>query len=375
LGSAFAAVTGTGFPATSPAVVTGATPQGTTTINVTTDSRGQIATSVPIPDGYQGSLDMRATVGSAAATATLEAGSGAGEEPAKDAGVRPLAAVTCTRTADVESSPIASPGNVVCLTGESSSRLIIKAGGTANSPITYSGGGNTTVEGIDVTADNVVVEGFISQDAKSMGARLQGDNITFRDNVIDHPVNAADDTDGLRFFGDNITIAHNTISDVSDGADCGNNGCGDGPHPDCMQTYYSESYPTSSNVTIAGNRCEKAAAQCLIAEGPKLPDEGQRAGGEHQLDVLRQLLRHERRAVRAIQERHERDDRRQLLRWQEQQGHCPVRRIDRRAPRRQQAGPEDPEADHVRRPDCVARLHRAGAGPVKGVPRGFQMRA
>jgi hypothetical protein len=91
LGSAFAAVTGTGFPATSPAVVTGATPQGTTTINVTTDSRGQIATSVPIPDGYQGSLDMRATVGSAAATATLEAGSGAGEEPAKDAGVRPLA--------------------------------------------------------------------------------------------------------------------------------------------------------------------------------------------------------------------------------------------------------------------------------------------
>ena len=34
LGSAFAAVTGTGFPASSPAVVTGTTPQGTTTINV-----------------------------------------------------------------------------------------------------------------------------------------------------------------------------------------------------------------------------------------------------------------------------------------------------------------------------------------------------
>ena len=280
LGSAFAAVTGTGFPATSPAVVTGATPQGTTTINVTTDSRGQIATSVPIPDDYQGSLDLRATVGSAAATATLDAGSGAGEEPAKDAGVRPLAAVTCTRTADVQSSPIASPGNVVCLTGESSSRLTIKTGGTANSPITYSGGGNTTVEGIDVTADNVVVEGFISQDAKSMGARLQGDNITFRDNVIDHPVNAADDTDGLRFFGDNITIAHNTISDVNDGANCGNDGCGDGPHPDCMQTYYSESYPTSSNVTIEGNRCERSAAQCLIAEGPRLPDEGVNGPGE-----------------------------------------------------------------------------------------------
>jgi hypothetical protein len=25
---------------------------------------------------------------------------------------------------------------------------------------------------------------------------------------------------------------------------------------------------------IEGNRCEKAAAQCLMAEGPMLPDEG-----------------------------------------------------------------------------------------------------
>ena len=45
LGSAFAAVTGTGFPASSPAVVTGTTPQGTTTINVTTGSRPFSATS------------------------------------------------------------------------------------------------------------------------------------------------------------------------------------------------------------------------------------------------------------------------------------------------------------------------------------------
>jgi hypothetical protein len=163
-------------------------------------------------------------------------------------------------------------------------RVVVAAdhqgGGSAGAPVTYSGGGSTTVEGIDVTADNVIVEGFISKDAKSMGARLQGDNIIFRDNVIDHPVNDGDDTDGLRFFGDDIAITHNTISDVSDGSDCGDDGCGDGPHPDCMQTYYSDSYPTSSNVRIEGNRCEKAAAQCLIAEGPNLPDEGVNGPGE-----------------------------------------------------------------------------------------------
>ena len=76
-----------------------------------------------------------------------------------------------------------------------------------------------------------------------MGARLQGDNITFQDNTITHPVFGGDDTDGMRFFGDDITILHNTISDVSDGSDCNDDGCGDGPHPDCMQTFYSDQLP------------------------------------------------------------------------------------------------------------------------------------
>ena len=93
-------------------------------------------------------------------------------------------------------------------------------------------------------------------------------------------MNDGDDTDGMRFFGDDIVILHNTVTDVSDGSDCGDEGCGDGPHPDCMQTYYSDSYPTSSNVTIEGNRCTGIAAQCLIAEGPVLPDEGVKGPGE-----------------------------------------------------------------------------------------------
>jgi hypothetical protein len=274
LGDSFVAVEAHGFPVVSKASVTGTTPQGATTVDVTTDTVGRLTASVPVPDGYQGPLDVKVTVGGTAATTTVTADAGPGEEPADDAGVRPLADVKCTTTADVNSPPSASPGAVICLTGDSSQRLTISRGGTLQSPVTYSGGGNATVQGIDVTADNVIVEGFTSKDAKSMGARLQGDNITFRDNTITHPVNDGDDTDGMRFFGDGITILHNTISDVSDGSDCDNEGCGNGPHPDCMQTFYSDTYPTSSNITIEGNRCEKTAAQCLIAEGPQIPDEG-----------------------------------------------------------------------------------------------------
>jgi hypothetical protein len=279
LGSAFVAVDGTGFPTSTAAVVTGVTPQGPTTVDVTTDRAGALTTSIPVPDGYQGPLDLKVTVGAASAATTVTAGAGAGEEPADDAGARPLGDVTCTKTAGVDSPPSVTPGDVVCLTGELSSRLTLNKGGTPQSPVTYSGGGSATVQGIDVTADNVIVEGFTSKDASNMGARLQGDHITFRDNTISHPVYDGDDTDGMRFFGDDITILHNTISDVSDGSNCGEDGCGDGPHPDCMQTYYSDNYPTSSNVTIEGNRCENAAAQCVIAEGPQLPDEGVNGAG------------------------------------------------------------------------------------------------
>ncbi|OLS98469.1 hypothetical protein BJF90_09420 [Pseudonocardia sp. CNS-004] len=180
---------------------------------------------------------------------------------------------TCTVDADVDSVPKVMPGAVVCMSGTLDSRLVITAGGTPDLPVTYTGR-DATVAGIDVLTSNVVVEGFASTDAHSMGAKLQGDGIVFQDNTISHPVYAGDDTDGIRFFGDHITMRNNTISDVDDGSDCDEDGCGDGPHPDCFQTYYSSEYPTSSDVVIDGNRCENAAAQCLIAEGPNLPDEG-----------------------------------------------------------------------------------------------------
>ncbi len=280
LGSTFVGIGGSGFPATTPAVVTGTTPQGTSTVNAMTDNGGRLNTSVAVPEGFRGSMSVQVTVGTDAATTSVDAGASSGGKPASDAGVRPLGPVNCTVTADVNSIPDVGPGDVVCLTGDTSSRLTITASGVAGSPIVYSGGGKSTVQGIDVSASNVVVEGFTSTDAESMGARLQGDNITFQDNTITHPVYAGDDTDGLRFFGDGITILHNSISDINDGSNCDENGCGDGPHPDCMQTFYSNQYPTSSDITIEGNHCENAASQCVIAEGPVLPGEGVNGPGQ-----------------------------------------------------------------------------------------------
>ncbi len=279
LGDTFVGVGGAGFTPMSPAVVTGTTPQVTTTVNAMTDNGGRLNTSVPVPQGFQGSLSVRVAVGATTMTTAAQAGAASGE-PASDAGVRPLGAVKCTATADVGSIPDSGPGDIVCLTGDSSSRVAITQGGTASAPIVYSGGGNTTVQGIDVTADNVIVEGFTSVNAENMGAKLQGNNITFQDNTIKHPVYAGDDTDGLRFFGDGIKIVHNTITDVNDGSDCNQDGCRDGPHPDCMQTFYSDTHPTSSDITIEGNHCDNTASQCVIGEGTVLPGEGVNGPGQ-----------------------------------------------------------------------------------------------
>jgi len=195
-------------------------------------------------------------------------------------GVRRPPTVPCTTEADVGSTLPVDTGRVVCLSGTSDERLTITRGGTVDAPVIYSGGGTATVRGINVEASNVIVQGFTSTHARSMGAKLLVDNITFQDNMIVHPVNTGEDTDGIRFFGDHIKIVHNTMTDISDGSNCTNDGCGDGPHPDCLQTWYSDTYPTSSNVVIDGNRCEKAAAQCLMAEGPTLPDDGIQGPGQ-----------------------------------------------------------------------------------------------
>ncbi len=63
LGDSFVAVEALGFPVVSKASVTGTTPQGATTVDATTDTVGRLTASVPVPDGYQGPLDVKVTVG------------------------------------------------------------------------------------------------------------------------------------------------------------------------------------------------------------------------------------------------------------------------------------------------------------------------
>jgi hypothetical protein len=71
-------------------------------------------------------------------------------------GVRPPAAVACTIHAPIESMPPVEAGDVVCLSGTTRSELAITTGGTVDNPVTYSGDGTTTVEGLEIEASNVV---------------------------------------------------------------------------------------------------------------------------------------------------------------------------------------------------------------------------
>jgi len=166
----------------------------------------------------------------------------------------------CRGTADD-----AQPGDVICFSGNLDSALDITEGGTSEAPIVYSGQGSTTVPGIRVQADNVVVEGFVSQGADSTGIWAQGTNVTVQQNTVTQVRWTGDDLDAIRFFGDGFKLLRNTVHDLEGTSDIG------GSHVDCMQTF-ATSGPGSENVVIQGNRCEGIRAQCLMAEGPN--DEG-----------------------------------------------------------------------------------------------------
>jgi hypothetical protein len=153
----------------------------------------------------------------------------------------------------------ASGGAVICVTGDfGDARLKIGKGGSEGSPLQVLGDGRTRVKGITVTADNVVVDGFVADEPRAPGASLKGNNITLRNTTINGP--RRDDGDGIRFWGSNIKILHNTITDTRNSK---------GAHADCMQTFATDSdNPASEDVLIDGNRCEKIDNNCLIVEGP-----------------------------------------------------------------------------------------------------------
>lgn len=164
----------------------------------------------------------------------------------------------------------ASPGQKICAIGNvGGGRLEITRSGTANAPITVVGNGSTVVKGITVKASNVVVAGFSAVGAQAPGIEMTGNNITMRNNKVDHPTGG--DYDGMRFFGNNLKILNNTISNI--------NPSGTHAHADCMQTFQSGT-PSSKNVVISGNRCQNIANMCLMAEGPGDLGDGGEGQGE-----------------------------------------------------------------------------------------------
>ncbi|MBB4685076.1 right-handed parallel beta-helix repeat-containing protein [Amycolatopsis jiangsuensis] len=138
-----------------------------------------------------------------------------------------------------------------------SDRLRITEGGTPDQPRTYSGNGEQ-VGGIDVEADNVVVDGYTMDRPEAPGIEIHGSNVTVQNITVKAPQGG--DGDGIRFFGDHIRILHNTISDTDNST---------GAHADCMQTFATDDEDiASTNVDIENNRCERVDNMCLMAEGP-----------------------------------------------------------------------------------------------------------
>ena len=164
----------------------------------------------------------------------------------------------------------AAPGERICASGSmGASRLQVTRSGTSTAPIMLIGDGNTTVKGITVKADHVVVDGFSAVGASAPGILMEGNNITMQNNKVSRPTGG--DHDGLRFFGDNLKILNNRISDIDPG--------GSGAHADCMQTFQNDT-PSSKNVVISGNRCERVDNMCLMAEGPGDLGDGGAGEGE-----------------------------------------------------------------------------------------------
>ena len=152
------------------------------------------------------------------------------------------------------------PGDVICFSGNLDEPLEITESGTPDTPIVFTGDGSTIVPGIRAEADNVVIQGFVSDGAESTGIWTSGTNVTVQDNTITQVEYAGDDVDGIRFFGDGTKVLRNRVYDleVNDIEDS---------HVDCIQTF-ATSGPGSQDVVIQGNRCEGIRAQCLMAEGP-----------------------------------------------------------------------------------------------------------
>lgn len=203
----------------------------------------------------------------------------------------------------------AAPGQKLCFsgTGLASADLVLSRSGAPEAPITLHGL-DVTVRSVTVESDQVVVDGFTTDQGE--GLVLAGAGITARDNTVldaqqdgiscevctdvlleGNVVERADgtgiivegerisvlsnevlgsvrkeanDADGIRFFGRGHRISHNTIRDIKD-----DGYFGEPPHTDCFQTY-DNSRLSTTDVVISDNRCTNVDHQCLIATAEQL---------------------------------------------------------------------------------------------------------
>ena len=152
-------------------------------------------------------------------------------------------------------------GDRICLTGDmNDTRLEIRNSGTPDRPIIILGGGKTTTKGITIEGNDIVVDGVAAVPGNAPGISIKGNNITLQNSTSVSPQGG--DGDAIRFWGRNIKILHNTLGPTGHCGPC---------HADCFQTFATNT-PTSQNVLIDSNRCEKIENICLIAEGPNADD-------------------------------------------------------------------------------------------------------
>ncbi|MBO0882772.1 MAG: hypothetical protein J2P17_21050 [Mycobacterium sp.] len=183
--------------------------------------------------------------------------------------IRPLPAPTGCTTTIRRSSQLAAvmhaagPGNRICIVGDlSNERLVVENSGIESARIEIVGDGRTTVRGITVEANNILISGINAVRPRAPRISLVGNNIILINSTSISP--RGGDGDGIRFWGNQITISHDTVRDTLNLY---------GAHADCMQTFATdEDRPTSTHVRITHNRCEGIANTCLIAEGPFTSD-------------------------------------------------------------------------------------------------------
>jgi hypothetical protein len=206
----------------------------------------------------------------------------------------------------------ASPGDKLCLLDNypPSTLLSLTRSGTSSDPIVVESDG-ALVAGIEIDADNVIVQGFNL--GQGTGIKAQGTNIIIRDNdvrdaeddgircnpctggrIVNNRVMRADgvgvvyagsdgtvrdndvsgsiqrsapDADGIGFVGTNLNIVHNYVHDVVSAGSSAGSLTGEPPHADCFRTADSAGSPVSDKLVLTDNVCANVDGQCLTADG------------------------------------------------------------------------------------------------------------